>query len=90
MVGSKSSSTTSGDPIVERTVQMPIPKFARQCVGLDHEQDLIGPINKGCCLGLHFPNQQEPANRRHQPFEFDRLGIEVIAPCGYRLFPLTG
>jgi hypothetical protein len=89
MVGSKSSSTASADPIVGRTVQMPIPKFARQCVE-DHEQGFIGPINKGCRLGLHFPNQQEPANRRHQPFEFDRLGIEVIASCGYRLFPLTG
>ena len=49
--------------------------------------------HRDCCLDVRpsvFADGQNAPNGRDQPVEFDRLGIEVVAAGGKRLFALAG
>jgi len=41
----------------------------------------------GLSSKFHLAN---PPDRRNKALELDRLGVELIAPCGERFVPLTG
>ena len=48
------------------------------------------PANPAFRDGASFAAHESAPQRRHQPVEFNRFGVKLVAPCGERLFSLAG